>query len=82
MLVCNTRYKKRDEHLVTYSNGKRCSQLDYIMVKQREAKNLKDCRVIPGSDIASQHRLVVLDIRNKEVPKRKVRKIGRFRPGN
>ena len=77
--MCNTRYRKRDEHLITYSSGGRCSQLDYIMVKQREAKNLKDFKVIPGSDIVSQHRLVVLDMRSKEEQKRKIRKIGRFR---
>ena len=79
LLVCNTRYRKRDKHLIAYSSGGRCRQLDYITVKQREAKSLKDCKVIPGSDIVSQHKLVVLDIRRKEEPERKVKKIGRFR---
>ena len=78
LVVCSTRYRKRDEHLITYSSGGKTSQLDYILVKQSEVKNLKDCKVIPGSEIVSQHRLVVLDMWNNKEHKRKVRKVGRF----
>ena len=44
-LVCNTRYKKKDDHLITYSSGGRKSQLDFILAKQSDAKNLKNYKV-------------------------------------
>ena len=45
LLVCNTRYRKREEHLITLSCGGRTSQLDYILIKLSRVKNLKDCKV-------------------------------------
>ena len=79
LLVCNTRYRKKEEHLITFSSGGRTSQLDYILIKQSKVKNLKDCKVIPGSEIVSQHRMVVLDMWKSKEHKRKVRKVGRFK---
>ena len=60
LLVCNTRYRKKEEHLITFSNSGRTSQLDYILIKLSKVKNLKDFKVIPGSEIVSQRRMVVL----------------------
>ena len=79
LLVCNTRYRKREEHLITFSSGGRTSQLDHILIKQSKVKNLKDCKVIPGSEIVSQHRMVVLDMWKSNEDKQKVRKVGRFK---
>ena len=79
LLVCNTRYRKKEEPLITFSNGGRTSQLDYIFIKQSKVKNLKDCKVIPRSEIVSQHRMVVLDMWKSKEHKLKVRKVGRFK---
>ena len=79
LLVCNTRYRKREEHFITFSSDGRTSQLDYILIKQSKVKNLKDCKVIPGSEIVCQQRIVVLDMWRSKEHKRKVRKVGRFK---
>ena len=79
LLVRNTRYRKREEHLITFSSGGRTSQPDYILIKQSKVKNLKDCKVIPGSEIVSQHRMIVLDMWKSKEHKREVRKVGRFK---
>ena len=71
LLVCNTRYRKREEHLITFSSGGRSRQLDYTLIKQSKVKNLKDCKVIPGS--------VVLNMWKSKEHKLKVRKVGRFK---
>ena len=73
LLVCNTGYRKKEEHLITFSSGGRTSQLDYILIKQSKVKNVKDC------DIVSQRRMVVLEMWKSKEHKRKVRKVGRFR---
>ena len=79
LLVCNTRYRKKEEHLIVFSSGRRTSQVDYILIKQSKVKNLKDCKVIPGSEIVRQHRMVVLDMWKSKEHKRKFRKVGRFK---
>ena len=79
LMVCNTRYKKKDDHLITYSSGGRKSQLDFVLVKQSDAKNLKNCIVMPGNDIVSQHRTVVIEWWRSKESKRKDRKIEKFK---
>ena len=79
LLICTTRYRKKEEHLITFSSGGRTGQLDYILIKQSKVKNLKDCKDIPGSEIVSQHRMVVLDMTKRKEHKRKVRRVGRFK---
>ena len=59
LVVCNTWYRKK-EHIITYSSGGRSNQIDYILVNKNEIKNLKNCKVIPSSDVIYQHNLVVL----------------------
>ena len=78
LMVCNTRYRK-DNHLITYSSGERKSPLDFILVKQSDAKNLKNCKVIPGSEIVNQHRIAVIEWWRSKESKRKARKIGKFK---
>ena len=50
-----------------------------ILVKQNDAKNLKNCKVIPGSDIVNQHRVVVIEWWRSKESKRKALKIGKFK---
>ena len=78
LLVCNTRHRKKEEHLITFSSGGRTSQLHYILMKQSKVKNLKDCKVIPRSEIMIQHRMVVLDMWKSKEHKRKVKKVGKI----
>ena len=42
-------------------------------------KNLKNCKVIPGSDVINQHNLVVRDMWRGKAAKAKVTRKGRFR---
>ena len=37
------------------------STIDYIMVRRDEIMTIKDCNVIPGECVATQHRLVVME---------------------
>ncbi|XP_064097620.1 uncharacterized protein LOC135209016 [Macrobrachium nipponense] len=53
---------KQQEHLVTYKSGGRSSQIDYLMYKRKDLREVKDCKVIPGDHVSVQHRLVVMDL--------------------
>ena len=48
MVVANTYFQKKDEHLVAYKSGDRCSIVDYIITRSEKLKNIKDCKVDTG----------------------------------
>ena len=59
LAVVNTYFKKREEHRVTYKSGGRSTQVDYIMCRRAYLKEIGDCKVIAGDNVAKQHRLLV-----------------------
>ena len=74
LVLGNTLYMKRDEHLVTFKNSSSWSQIDFFLTRRGDRRTCKDCKVIPGESLTTQHRLLVCDIglRNSK-EKRKVR---------
>jgi hypothetical protein len=61
--VTNTLFRKRVSHLVTFSSGQYCSQIDFILVRKEDRHACLDCKVIPGEFIVPQHKHVVADFR-------------------
>ncbi|KAK3517653.1 hypothetical protein QTP70_014779 [Hemibagrus guttatus] len=59
MGVVNTYFQKREEHRVTYKSGGRRTQVDYILCKRGNLKEISDCKVVVGESVARQHRMVV-----------------------
>ncbi|KAK3541400.1 hypothetical protein QTP86_024584, partial [Hemibagrus guttatus] len=59
MAVVNTYFQKREEHRVTYKSGGRRTQVDYILCRRRNLKEISDCKVVVGESVARQHRMVV-----------------------
>ena len=60
--VMNTYFKKKREQLITYKSGGNESQVDYVMFQKHEEMRMKDCKVIPGEECLTQHRLLCADI--------------------
>ncbi|KAK3528614.1 hypothetical protein QTP70_005345 [Hemibagrus guttatus] len=59
MAVANTYFQKREEHRVTYNSGGRRTQVDYILCRRGNLKEISDCKVVVGESVARQHRMVV-----------------------
>ncbi|KAK3522013.1 hypothetical protein QTP70_021391 [Hemibagrus guttatus] len=57
--VVNTYFQKREEHRVTYKSGGRRTQVDYILCRRGNLKEISDCKVVVGESVARQHRMVV-----------------------
>ncbi|KAK3525786.1 hypothetical protein QTP70_007548 [Hemibagrus guttatus] len=55
----NTYFQKREEHRVTYKSGGRRTQVDYILCRRGNLKEISDCKVVVGESVARQHRMVV-----------------------
>ncbi|KAK3532736.1 hypothetical protein QTP86_028100 [Hemibagrus guttatus] len=59
MAVVNTYFQKREEHRVTYKSGGRRTQVDYILCRRGNLKEISDCKVVVRESVARQHRMVV-----------------------
>ena len=59
LAIINTYFKKKDEHRVTYKSGAKSTQVDYVMCRRRNLKEMCDCKVIVNECVAKQHRIVV-----------------------
>ena len=64
--IVNTYFKKAERHRITYKSGGRESQIDYIMCRNSEKGNIKDCKVILGESMTSQHRPLVCTLATRQ----------------
>ena len=62
LAIANTFSYKREEHIITYKNGGNSTQIDNHMYRRSNLAEIKDCKVIPGNHVASQHHLLVMDV--------------------
>ena len=63
LVVANSWFKKRSEHLVKYQSGLYSTQIDYMLCRRRLLKFVTNVKVISGEECASQHKLVVAVLR-------------------
>ena len=57
--IVNTYFKNKDEHRVTYKSGEKSTQVDYVMCRRRNLKEMCDCKIIVNEFVAKQHCMVV-----------------------
>ncbi|KAF7691359.1 hypothetical protein HF521_011656, partial [Silurus meridionalis] len=66
---------KKEDHGVTYKSGGKCTQVDYVLCRRCNLKEIGDCKVLAGDSVARQHRMVVcrmvLEVKKK---RRRVKK--------
>ena len=83
IIVCNTWFKIRDSRIITYSSSDCSTQIDCMLVSNKDRKLVKDVKVISIEEVVSQHCIVVSDVKIKPckeekqpfIPKRKVWKL-------
>ena len=59
LAVTNRYFKKRLSRKITYTSDDKNSQVDYILCRRREMRNVQNCYVLPGEAVAKQHKVVV-----------------------
>ncbi|XP_065658458.1 uncharacterized protein LOC136082970 [Hydra vulgaris] len=73
MAVVNTYFKKKEKHRVTHKSDGRGTQVDYILCRRRNLKEVSDCKVVPGESVAKQHRMVKCRMVSEVKKKKRVR---------
>ena len=76
LTIVNTYFKKKDEHKVTYKSAGKSFQVDYVMCRRRNLKEMCDCKVIVNECVAKQHCMVVC----KMILVVKKKKAGKVKP--
>ena len=74
---------KPDSHLVTYGFGNSCTQIDYILTRHSDLKQVQNMEMIGDEECVAQHKLLVCQIslrteirkQYKPPPKRSVWKL-------
>ncbi|XP_046975612.1 uncharacterized protein LOC124541716 [Vanessa cardui] len=69
LAITNTWFKKKEEHLITYKSGHHATQIDYFLVRRRSLCCVKNCKVLPGEALVTQHRLILMDFKLSVSPK-------------
>ena len=59
LAIVNTYFKKKHKHRVTYKSGGKSTQVDYVMCRRRNLKEMCDCKAIVNECVTKQHRMVV-----------------------
>ena len=62
MIVSNMFFKKRDTRLITQTLEPSETQSDYIILRNKDRKRVRDTKVIAGEEVAQQHQLLIFDI--------------------
>ncbi|ESO05325.1 hypothetical protein HELRODRAFT_171696 [Helobdella robusta] len=75
MVVGNTWFTREPARLITYRSGEHRSMIDYILVRAKHRKYVKNVKAIPGM---LQHSMVVMDVTSKEMGRRKKGKLKTF----
>ena len=74
LAIVNIYFKKKDEHRMTYKNGGKSTQVDYMMCRRKDLNKLCDCKVIVNKCVAKRHRMVVCKM-TFTVKKKKAEKV-------
>ena len=74
LAIVNTYFKKKDEHRVTYKSGGKSTQVDYVMCRRKNLKEMCDCKIMVNECVAKQHRMVVCKM-GLMVKKKKAEKV-------
>ncbi|XP_070012879.1 uncharacterized protein [Nicotiana sylvestris] len=62
LVIANSSFPKQEEPLVTFKSSVSWTQIDYLLLRRCDRKLCEDCKVILGETLATQHRLLVMDI--------------------
>ncbi|XP_047258139.1 uncharacterized protein LOC124890318 [Capsicum annuum] len=71
LVVVNSSFPKKEEHLVTFRNRIVKTQIDFLLLRKEDRALCKDCKVFPNENLATQHRLLGMDLVIKMGKKRR-----------
>ena len=72
LVIANSCFPKRENHLITFRSTVAKTQIDYLLLRKGDRSLCKNCKVIPSENVSTQYRLLVMDVEIKREKKKKV----------
>ncbi|XP_057529779.1 uncharacterized protein LOC130808318 [Amaranthus tricolor] len=73
LVITNSIFRKKDEHLITSKSGGHATQIDYCFVRKGDRSSCLDCKMVLVTEMPTQHRLFVLVFRmRRNITKMKI----------
>uniref|UniRef100_A0A7I4XRC0 Reverse transcriptase domain-containing protein n=1 Tax=Haemonchus contortus TaxID=6289 RepID=A0A7I4XRC0_HAECO len=63
LAIVNTRFRKRDSHLITFYSGENRTQIDFVLVRHRDQGLVTDAKTVPCETVATQHRPLICTLK-------------------
>nr|XP_016501578.1 PREDICTED: uncharacterized protein LOC107819909 [Nicotiana tabacum] len=62
LVIANSSFPKKVEHLVTFRSSVAINQIDYLLYRKFDRGICTDCKLIPSENLTALHRLLVMDL--------------------
>nr|XP_016438989.1 PREDICTED: craniofacial development protein 2-like [Nicotiana tabacum] len=62
LVIANSSFPKKKEHLVTFRSSLAETQIDYLLYRKFDRGVLTDCKVISSENLSTLHRLLVMNL--------------------
>ncbi|XP_009616857.1 uncharacterized protein [Nicotiana tomentosiformis] len=62
LVIANSYFPKREEHLVIFHSSLDKTQIDYLLLRKCDRSLCMDCKVTPSKNLTTQHRLLVMNL--------------------
>ena len=68
--LMNTFFQEKKSRFITFRSGETETMIDYILANNKYRNSVKDVKVIPGEEIASQHCILLMHMFKKKVTRK------------
>lgn len=65
LVIANSSFPKKEDHLVTFCSTVAKTQIDYFLFRKCDKIIYKDCKVYPSEYFITQDKLLVMDLEIK-----------------
>ncbi|KAG5571748.1 hypothetical protein H5410_061514 [Solanum commersonii] len=72
LVIANSCFSKKENHMVTFRSSVAKTQIDYLLLRKGDRGLYKDCKVIPSENLTTPHKLLVMDLEIKRDRRKKL----------
>ena len=62
LVAVNSFFQKRESHKITYRRGNNITEIDLLIARSCQGNKVRDCEVLAGEHITSQHKPLVSEM--------------------
>ncbi|VDO97145.1 unnamed protein product [Heligmosomoides polygyrus] len=76
LTIVNTKFRKRASHLILFFSGNTETQIDFVLVRNRDQGLVTDAKIVPCETVATQHRPLICTMKIAPLSTRQIERCG------